>query len=58
MVIFHGRLSEESVHMRYLAGVSYQQRIAHERLTHVCAIDYDLEMALVAESLEKDNETG
>ena len=58
MVVFHGKLSEQSVHMRYLAGVSYQQRIAHERLTRVCAIDYDLEMAFVAERLEKDDRRG
>ena len=58
IVVFHGKLSEQSVHMRYLAGVSYQRRIAHERLTRVCAIDYDREMALVAERLEKDNRRG
>ena len=48
-MVFHQKLSDRSVHMRYLAGLSYQQRTAHERLTRVCAIDYDLEMALVAE---------
>jgi acetyltransferase len=58
MVVFHKKLSEQSVHMRYLAGVSYQQRIAHERLTRVCAIDYDKEMALVAERLEQDDRRG
>ena len=52
MVAFHRQLSDQAVHMRYLGGVSYQQRTAHERLTRVCAIDYELEMALVAETLE------
>jgi acetyltransferase len=54
MVAFHRTLSDQTVYMRYLAGVSYQQRTAHERLTRVCAIDYELEMALVAECLNKD----
>jgi acetyltransferase len=58
MVVFHAQLSEHSVQMRYLAGVPYLQRTAHERLTHVCAIDYDLEMALVAECLEDGNRKG
>jgi acetyltransferase len=52
MVVFHERLSEHSVHMRYLAGISRQQRIAHDRLTRVCAIDYEREMAIVAEVLD------
>ena len=49
MIVFHSKLSDRSVQMRYLGGVSYQQRTAHERLTRACAIDYDLEMALIAE---------
>jgi acetyltransferase len=49
MIAFHGTLSDRSVYMRYFAGLSYQQRTAHDRLTRVCAIDYDLEMALIAE---------
>jgi acetyltransferase len=58
MVVFHQKLSDRSVHMRYLAGLSYQQRTAHERLTRVCAIDYDLEMALVAEVLDEGARCG
>ena len=58
MVVFHGKLSDQTVHMRYLAGISYQQRTAHDRLSHVCAIDYDLEMALVAERLENGDGRG
>lgn len=52
MVAFHGALSDRSVQMRYLGSISYQHRIGHERLTRVCAIDYDLEMALVAEAMD------
>ena len=40
--------------MRYLGSLSYQHRTAHERLSRACAIDYNLEMALVAELLEGD----
>ena len=58
MVAFHGMLSEDSVRQRYLAGLSYDRRIAHDRLTRVCAIDYDTEMALVAEMLLESGEPG
>lgn len=49
MVKFHETLSEESVYMRYFHMLGLNQRIAHERLTRICFIDYDKEMALVAE---------
>ena len=56
MVEFHASLSEESVYMRYFHYIQYSQRIAHERLTRLCFIDYDREMALVVE--RKDPNTG
>lgn len=46
---FHQNLSEQSVYLRYFHLVKLSQRIAHERLTRLCFIDYDREMALVAE---------
>jgi acetyltransferase len=49
MVRFHQTVSERSVYFRYLHMVGLSQRIAHERLTRVCFIDYAREMALVAE---------
>ncbi len=49
MVAFHASLSEESVYMRYFQFIQYDQRIAHKRLTRICFIDYQREMALVAE---------
>jgi acetyltransferase len=49
MVRFHQTLSERSVYFRYLHMIGLSQRIAHERLTRVCFIDYTREMALVAE---------
>ena len=56
MVKFHATLSEESVYMRYFHYIQYNQRVAHERLTRLCFIDYDREMALVVE--REDPKTG
>jgi acetyltransferase len=49
IVRFHQILSEESVYLRYFGIISLSQRTAHERLTRICFVDYDREMALVAE---------
>jgi acetyltransferase len=56
MVRFHESLSEQSVYTRYFHMLGLSQRTAHERLTRICFIDYDREMALVAE--RTDPETG
>jgi acetyltransferase len=48
MVQFHEGLSEHSVYMRYFHALKLDQRIAHDRLTRICYIDYDREMVLVA----------
>ncbi|MEM9569001.1 MAG: GNAT family N-acetyltransferase, partial [Cyanobacteria bacterium P01_E01_bin.34] len=56
IVSFHHNLSEESVYFRYFHMIKLQARVAHERLTRICFIDYDREMALVAE--HADPETG
>jgi acetyltransferase len=56
MVKFHETLSEESVYMRYFHMMNLDQRTAHDRLTRICFIDYDREMALIAE--HTDPETG
>jgi acetyltransferase len=56
MVKFHATLSERSVYLRYFHLMNLSQRIAHERLTRICFIDYDREMALVAE--RRDPKTG
>jgi len=56
MVQFHATLSEESVYTRYFHFIQYNQRVAHERLTRLCFIDYDREMALVVE--RPDPKTG
>lgn len=49
IVKFHEALSENSVYMRYFHAMKLSQRTSHERLTRICFIDYDREMALVAE---------
>lgn len=49
MVEFHRTLSAQSIYMRYASVLKLDQRVAHERLSRMCFIDYDREMALVAE---------
>jgi acetyltransferase len=56
LVKFHETLSDRSVYLRYLHTMKLSQRVAHERLTRICFIDYDREMALVVE--KTDRETG
>jgi acetyltransferase len=46
---FHETLSEQSVYRRYFAMLNLESRIRHERLTRKCFVDYDREMALIAE---------
>jgi acetyltransferase len=53
MVAFHGTLSERSVYMRYFNWMKLGQRTAHERLARMCFIDYDRQIALVAESVSE-----
>jgi acetyltransferase len=53
---FHGTLSERAVYMRYFRMFNVGSRTAHERLTRICFIDYDREMALVA--VRRDMEGG
>ncbi len=54
IVEFHKTLSEESVYLRYFNMMKLSRRIAHERLTRVCFIDYDREMTLVADYINPD----
>ena len=55
IVDFHERLSERSVYLRYASMMKLSQRVAHERLARICFIDYDREMALVAERPDGEN---
>src|SRR5271157_5264969 len=56
VVRFHEKLSEDSVYLRFFQSLKLSRRIAHERLTRVCFVDFNREMALVADS--KNPETG
>jgi acetyltransferase len=56
LVKFHESLSEESVYLRYFHMARLSTRVAHERLLRKCFIDYDREMALVAELTEAEDQ--
>jgi acetyltransferase len=58
MVKLHHTLSERSVYYRYFTPLGVEQRIAHERLARLCFIDYDREMALVAERTATETAEG
>jgi acetyltransferase len=49
MVKFHETLSEKSVYLRYFHMENLDARVAHDRLIRKCFIDYDREIALVAD---------
>ncbi len=53
MVKFHETLSDRSVYLRYFYSLSLSARVAHERLSRICFVDYDRELALVADQTDK-----
>lgn len=55
MIEFHKELSERSVYLRYFQPLKLSQRTTHERLTQICFIDYNRDMALV---VERKNQAG
>jgi acetyltransferase len=54
LIRLHQALSDRSVYLRYFQPLKLSQRTAHERLTRICFIDYDRELALVIEHKAKD----
>ena len=52
MRTFHELLSDQTVYLRYFHMEGLSARVAHERLIRKCFIDYDREMALVAEGTD------
>jgi acetyltransferase len=54
LIKLHQALSERTVYLRYFQPLKLSQRTAHERLTRICFIDYDREMAFVVEHKKKD----
>ena len=55
MARFHQTLSDRSVYLRFFHVTKLSARVAHERLMGQCFIDYDREMALVA---DRENSPG
>jgi acetyltransferase len=55
MVKFHQGLSDRSVYLRYFQKVKLSTRTAHHRLSRVCFLDYDREMALLAEHCDPES---
>jgi acetyltransferase len=49
MVDFHKTLSDSTVYLRFFHLEKLETRVAHERLFRKCFLDYDREIALVAE---------
>jgi acetyltransferase len=49
MIRFHQSLSDRTVYFRYFRLFHLSDRVAHERLAQICFIDYDRQVALVAE---------
>jgi acetyltransferase len=54
MVKFHEALSERSVFLRYFQLSKLSQRVAHDRLRRICFLDYDREIAIVADHTRPD----
>lgn len=52
MLKFHEGLSARSVYLRYFHMEDLSSRVAHERLIRKCFVDYDREIALVADRAE------
>ena len=52
LVKFHETLSAHTVYLRFFQSLELSRRVEHERLVRICFIDYDREMALVAERME------
>ena len=56
MVKLHQAVSDRTVYLRYFHMEKLDARAAHQRLVRKCFIDYDREMALVAEHLGNEHE--
>ena len=55
MVRFHQALSDQTVYLRYFHMENLSSRTAHDRLLQKCFIDYDREIALVADYIDPQN---
>jgi acetyltransferase len=57
LVKLHETLSDRTVTQRYFHPMLLSQRVAHERLARICFIDYEREIALVAERYDAKKNT-
>jgi acetyltransferase len=57
MIAFHKTLSELSVYYRYFSPLKLNQRLDHERLSRICFIDYDRQIALAVERKDSDGKS-
>ncbi|MFI5094443.1 MAG: GNAT family N-acetyltransferase, partial [Candidatus Acidiferrales bacterium] len=55
LVAFHHTLSDSSVYLRYFQIQKLDSRVAHERLIRKCCVDYDREIALVADRVNSQS---
>jgi len=55
IVDFHTKISERSVYMRYFHPMKLSMRTTHERLTRICHVDYDQDVALVVEKKDEND---
>ncbi len=49
MARFHETLSDRSVYLRYFYPFNLRARVAHDRLVRICFMEYDREIAIVAD---------
>lgn len=56
VVKFHEPLSEESIYLRYFHLMKLKTRVAHDRLSRICFIDYNREIALVMECKKPESQ--
>lgn len=50
----HKELSDSTIRKRFFEFITLEERIAHERLIQICAIDYENEMRFVAVDSQKE----
>lgn len=54
IVKFHATLSKSTVVNRFFAEIPLQERVDHNRMIQICAIDYTTEMRLIAENSDHE----
>lgn len=52
---FHETLSDESIYSRFFRYMPLSRLVAHERLSRICFVDYDLEIGVVVDYKHPDS---